>query len=325
MIILALAAAAAPTGPAKPATLQQQFEQASGDAYALKCSSALAGFAAIEARPAIAANARLRATIAARKATCLIRTGQREEGVKAAHVALATITPDSAVAREDLAGARLALGQASYFDHDYQAALVEFRQARDLLPAPDRGRALYWIAAAAMFEPTNEAVTAAEQGAAVTTASGDHESFGTMRARALLNRGQFQQGLADLERVVKVQGGLTTGKVTLQEVVTRSDLAIAALLNGNTDKAREYLAYTGAGRVEQSPFGLKGDTPAPACGGEGDLRPDDFAIVEFAIGASGAVLSATPIYVSRGGSDAAAAFARAVEGWSWEPATSTLR
>jgi hypothetical protein len=56
----------------------------------------------------------------------------------------------------------------------------------------------------------------------------------------------------------------------------------------------------------------------PNCGEDG-IGPDDVAVVEFGIGDSGAVTYARPIYASRQG-DVGLVFARAVAGWSWDPA-----
>lgn len=140
----------------------------------------------------------------------------------------------------------------------------------------------------------------------------------TLSARLMLNRRQNAEGFALLKKALLRQGGLDM-RVSLAEVVTRSDLAIAALLNRKPEAAREYLAYTGQGRIAQSPFGSASSMDPPTCGGEGALAPDDLAVVEFGIDENGAVSYANTVYMSRPSSLGARIFATAVKGWSWRP------
>ncbi len=112
-------------------------------------------------------------------------------------------------------------------------------------------------------------------------------------------------------------GGLTT-RVDLRDVSARSDTAIAALLAGDPESARKYMAYTGAGRLPKGSFDPAVQMKAPACGGEGGLKPADMAVIEFSIGDDGTVTSSTPIYAA-GGGPVALEFARAALGWSWTP------
>jgi hypothetical protein len=102
------------------------------------------------------------------------------------------------------------------------------------------------------------------------------------------------------------------------DIITRSDLAIAALLNEREDDARLYLAYTGAGRWEKSPFATVASMSLPPCGGLTDIKPDDMAVIEFSIGEDGAVMAAAPIFSTRMG-EPAIEFAKAVSSWSWRP------
>jgi hypothetical protein len=133
-----------------------------------------------------------------------------------------------------------------------------------------------------------------------------------------LIRGRAKEALAELRKSVTAQGGLDTN-VSLAEVVTRSDLALAALQAGDKDAAREYLAYTGAGRVADAPFASARSFDLPACGGAAAIAPEDSAVVEFSIGDDGATSQVRPVWASRGG-PMALAFAKSVKGWSWAPA-----
>ena len=138
-----------------------------------------------------------------------------------------------------------------------------------------------------------------------------------LRAGILLSRGEHKAAYDELKEPMKLKGGLSVS-VSLADVVTRSDLTLAALLNGDEDAARKYLAYTGAGRSEKSPFAAAASMDLPLCGGEAGLRPQDRTVVEFRLGEDGVVRQAYPVY-STGGRSAALEFARAVSTWSWRP------
>ena len=85
---------------------------------------------------------------------------------------------------------------------------------------------------------------------AATAAPGNRSFEGqlnTLKGRALLNLGRFDEARAELETALRLLGNLTM-RVDRADLLARSDLAIAALLSGRADDARRYLAYTGAGR-----------------------------------------------------------------------------
>uniref|UniRef100_UPI00262103A8 energy transducer TonB n=1 Tax=Novosphingobium sp. TaxID=1874826 RepID=UPI00262103A8 len=120
---------------------------------------------------------------------------------------------------------------------------------------------------------------------------------------------------ADLRRALDLSGGLTL-KTSLSDVALRSDLAQAMLLLGKRDEARKYLAYTGAGRIEESPFASATYMGVPSCTGEPGLRPEDSTVVEFSIDAEGHVGAVQTVY-SRGTFAAARVFAEEVRDWTW--------
>lgn len=314
--ILVLAAAAAQTPP-PPQNLQQKFEAASVAATEGRCSDALSQFAALEVTPAGRSPA-VRGAILARKSGCLLTTGQRAQAAAVATEALKLLKPGG-----DQMLANLTLGRVSFARHDYQAAATSFRAARDGGSGVERFEPLIWLSRATLYDAGNESLTAADDARALIKGDTDTDKINrgivdTLRGRAALNHGDLAGGYTILKAANKGQGGLTGGKVSLSEVVTRSDLALAALLNKDDEAAREALAYTGAGRFEKSPFATATTMDPPSCGGEADLKPTDFAIVEFAIGDDGAVIGSTPIYVSSGGPAAAGAYADAVDKWSWQ-------
>ena len=307
-MILILAAAAA-------ATMQAQFDSASAAAEAGRCTEAVAGFDAIAARGVRSPT--VGAVVALRRGRCLVQLGRLDEAAAALTTGLAAVgeAPDFGV---DRALALVARGQIAYRRFDYPAATRDFAAARDLLPPAGRFEPLLWLARSTMFDPGDAARGYADAALAIVGATKTKPAtvahVHTLHARALINHGDVPGGYAELRRALGEQGGLTE-RVNADDITTRSDLAIAALLSRDENSARKYLAYTGAGHG--TPFGSGADMEPPPCDGV-DLRPDDTAIVEFGIGNDGAVAYATPVYASRLG-PSAAAFARAVAGWSWKP------
>jgi hypothetical protein len=248
--------------------------------------------------------------------------GKFDEATSNINDALTILNPEDPVARLDAAFGHMSLGKVAYAAFDYDNAAREFELAKAMFDPSWQFEALIWLSRATMFEPDQRAVDYAEQAIKVTDSSTDagkalSATARTLRARALFNHGNASAALTELQGVLKAQGGLTL-KVNVSDLVTRSDLVLAAMLAGNKDRAREYLAYTGAGRYAEGEFSRGVNMIPPPCGGEADLQPDDVGVVEFAIRDDGAVINVSPIYASRNG-PVAAEFARAVAGWSWKP------
>lgn len=329
-IILAAAAAvvspATPepaAAPAKPMTAQQQFDAASAAQLEGRCDDAIKGFEALEQRPAAMKNEKVLATIRVRKGACLAAVGRTEEASAVIAPALVVLSENSPVERGDIARARMALGKIAYLEFDYASAEREFAKAKSLLPENEQVDSLVWLAQATMFDPDPKSIAYAEEATRIAQSAApvtkrNMADLQTLHARALLNHGRTAEAFAELKKALAAKGGLTL-RVSIADVVTRSDLALAAMLNNDRDAARQYLAYTGAGRFEKSPFATAAEMAPPACGGPGNLQSDDLAVVEFSVKDDGSIGYAAPIYVSRNG-PGAAEFARAVYGWSWRPA-----
>lgn len=321
-LFLATAAAAAPPEAPKPMTAQQQFDAASAAQAEGRCDDAIKAFQELEKTQAATKNPKVLASIRVRKAMCLAGVGRAEAATRNIELAIPVLDPNNPVERIDLALAHIAKGRIAYLAFDYAAATREFETAKPLLPPDKQFDVLVWLTRSTMFDAGADSVTNADAALAIARASNVSKDrladLQTLHARALLNHGRASEGFAELKKALAAQGGLSL-RVGLADIVTRSDLAIAALLVGNTEAARQYLAYTGAGRLEGSPFTRAAQMAPPPCGGPADLKPDDFAIVEFLINNDGSVGYASPIYVSRGGAAAAAEFARAVSAWSWLP------
>lgn len=322
LFLAAAGAAAAPSQPPKPMTAQQQFDAASTAQAEGRCDDAIKAFQELEKTQAATKNPKVLASIRVRKAMCLAGVGRADAAARNIELAIPVLDPDNPVERTDLALAHIAKGRIAYLAFDYAAATREFETAKPLLPPDKQFDVLVWLTRSTMFDPGLDSVTNADAALAIAKAANVSKDrladLQTLHARALLNHGRAAEGFAELKKALAAQGGLSL-RVGLADIVTRSDLAIAALLVGNTDAARQYLAYTGAGRLEGSPFSRAAQMAPPACGGPADLKPDDFAIVEFLINDDGSVGYASPIYVSRGGAAAATEFARAVSAWSWLP------
>jgi tetratricopeptide (TPR) repeat protein len=137
-----------------------------------------------------------------------------------------------------------------------------------------------------------------------------------LKGRALMNAGRHKDALILLRKVVTGFGGLSV-RVDRSDIAARADAALAAFLAGQSDDAREFLAYTGAGRLGGKEFQLGQFMRPPECGGLAQLTPDDVAVIEFSVDDEGAVSAVQPIYTNRPG--IGITFARAVKEWRWDP------
>lgn len=301
---------------------QQLFNAASDAAADKRCTEALPIFEALLQRAAVAGNPRVLATAHLRRAPCLISVGRFDEAASDIKSAFAAVPADDAILRVDIAEAHLALGAVAYLSFEYDHATREFEAALAMLRPAEQYDALRWLAQSTMFEPGRRSIDYSDKLLALVGEMPEKSKslmpdVHTLHARALLNHGQIAAAYSELNNALSKQGGLTL-KVNISDVETRSDLALAALLAGDRDKAREYMAYTGAGRFEKAPFASAQDMNPPPCGGVADLKPDDMAVIEFSINDEGNVINVMPVYASRNG-PVAAEFARAVAGWSWKP------
>jgi tetratricopeptide (TPR) repeat protein len=318
----ATAEASAPPA-AKPATLQQQFDAASEAASTGRCSEAVAAFETIERNPAALKSPIVRGAIGVRKGGCLVRMLRSEEGEAAIQAGLPAVAAAGEGFAGDVLAAHLNLGAAARQQLDYERAAHEFRLALASAGKDGRFQPLLGLAQVSVFDPGPEPLTYIDEATRIAeeTPSLDKDfraQLLTLKSRILLNRGDKEAGYALLKNALKLQGGLTL-KVSLTDIATRSDLAIAAMLLNRRDDARNYLAYTGAGRMDQAPFSRAENMDVPLCGATSGLTPTDFAVVEFSIGDDGSAFGVQPIY-STGGRDVALAFARAAMRWSWTPA-----
>jgi len=316
----ALLALAPPVpAPAQQPSMQQRFDAASEALRAERWEEALQQFEAIEARLA-PTDRRSLAIVRVRKADALVRLGRREEARTALQLGLADLPESDASLNEDRFLGFVALGQIAELTLDYAEAARHYRTAK-ALPVPVSLRLTVYrgLIQTQMFDNAPAALADADEALALArdAATGaQHEGvLRTLRGRVLLSMGRHGEARSELRTAMERLGGLTR-RVNLADIVARSDLAIAAMLDGRQEDARRYLAYTGAGHHETSFSPGTGRMEPPPCGDE--LGPDDVAVLEFSVRDDGSLGHVMPIYSSRQGR-AALAFARAARSWAWEP------
>lgn len=319
VVLAATPLAAAAGQPARPApmSVQQQFDAASAALEAADWAEALRLFEALEAR---LSNPRSLAVVRVRKASALVELDRFDEASAALRAGLPQLPENDASLQSDrfsglLSSARIAESQLEYAEalRLYRAAAaVAANDAERLLVA--RG-----LVQTQLFDDAPSALRDAEASLALvrTAAAGNRQLeglFHTLKGRALLNMGRFAEGEDELQRAMRLLGNLTS-RVDRHDLIARGDLAIAALLAGNEEAARRYLAYTGAGQFQRGYLSPTSDARPPRCGEHG-LRPDDVAVIEFGVRPDGTVNHVMPVYASRPG-ESALHFARAVARWSF--------
>lgn len=311
----AAAQAPAPASPPAHQSAQARFDAASQAVAEGRCAEAVKMFATM----AKSRNPLLAATIDVRNGRCLVDLGQVEDGKAAIARGLPVLAGKGVEFSGDVYEAHMTLARLAERTFDYDEAAKEYRAAADPLKGGARVPALLRLALVTMFDHDGRALAAAEEARTLVLAEPalskkDLAAVQTVHARVLLNEGRAKEAYAELKNSLSKQGGLTS-RVSADDIATRSDLAIAALKNNDRDNARLYLAYTGAGRMRDTPFTRAASMDPPACG-EGGLVPEDEAIVEFSLERDGHVAGVAPVYTN-GDRAKALAFARAVTDWSW--------
>ncbi|WP_375381617.1 hypothetical protein [uncultured Sphingomonas sp.] len=327
---LAQAAVAAPrlpspsptttSAPARSSPVQQAFDAAiTLEASGTPVARATAWHAlADRAR----GNRRTVAIAHLREGVALRAAGQDTE----AEALVSTALPDLPAADPSLREYRFdghhLLGQVAEHDLDYAAAVAHYREAEAIADTPiDRYIALLGLIRTATYTDPAAATAAVGRAEAVLRSVKTEPAVeGELRrweAELAMNRGDFAGAKRTAARAVQLMGGLTS-RTDSNDVSVRSDYAIAALMTGDADSAREYLAMTGAGRLPNGVFGRGVVTEVPDCGGEAGLKPEDMGIVEFTVAADGHTVDVHPVYAAGGGA-VALEFARAVSRWSWTP------
>ncbi len=315
-----MAVGAAATGQVPAATVQQDFVAATALADNGDHAGALAAWEKLE--PRTKPGSRNRGVVLVSKSTALFKLQRPDEAVVAARDGLALLPASDPTLAEFRWRAYFSLGNVAEQSVDYASASAAYAAAEKAIDDPSMrlGAMLAYIETATFVDPQGAEAALVRLDAMVAKLKVD-SAIAAMVARrhalVLLNRGEFKPAQTYAMAAVKALGGLTS-KTDSQDVSARSDVAIASLLAGNVDEAREYMAMTGAGRLTKGTFDPAAQMYAPDCGGEAGLKPADMAVVEFSIDDDGHVMRAVPVYAAGGGA-VAIEFARAAREWSWTP------
>ena len=313
---LMLAAVAAPTSAP---TVQSQFEEATAAMVAQQWEPAAAKFHVIGERTDI--SQRTRSIVAMREGQALYHLKREDEATALMRKGLALASSTDPALREDRADSLMLLGGVERGNFDFAAARRDFEAARAISDDPvTQLTGMMALANVTMFDPDGAALGYMDEAVKFVAAHKVDVKLDAqihdLRGEVLLNRGDTQGALVDLNIALKDLGGLTT-KTDLDDVKVRENLVLAYLLAKNRDRARDFIGMTGEGRApDNRMLGRPDNFDLPMC--DSDIRPDDLAVVEFGIGDDGNVLYVQPVYASRPG-PIAVDFARAVYGWSWNP------
>lgn len=302
-------------------TTQQDFDAATKLDSDSNYAGALAAWQALEHRPGV--SRRTVAVVRLRKSRTLFMLGRPEEAAVEARAGLAALPSGDASLDEDRYLSWFTIGQIAESQLDYATAADAYRKSVPLAAVPvAKFASLRGLVATETFTDAPAAIAdVAQLDALIAANSFDNKAVAIVRStesRALLNNGDYRGARTKAGEAVKLLGGLTE-KTDLYDVAARSDYSIAALLLGDSDGARQYMAMTGAGRLPKGDFDPGVQMQPPPCGGEAGLKPGDAAVVQFSIRDDGRVIDVSPIYAAGGGS-AGLEFARAVRDWSWTPA-----
>lgn len=304
----------APPTPAPQLSIQGQFDAAAEMLRREKWPEALEVLDVLEARLAGGTNRRSLAIVRLRRAEALARIDRFDEAEAAIAGNLPLLAATDETLAEDRLRAMLTYGLIAELRLDYDEAVRRYSSALEAPgPAVLRLLILRGLIQTEMFGAPQPALAHVEQAAALARDIQDNRrllgQISAWRGRVLLNQRRLPEAREALTEAIRQLGGMSN-MVDASDVVARSDMAIVMLLLGDQDRARRFLAFTGAGRYRRGylqPF----DAQPPRC--DGEVGPQDVAVIEFAVGADGRVRSAAPIYATRW--SAGRAFARAVARW----------
>jgi hypothetical protein len=306
------------TGNATP-TAQQLFDAAVALDQTPDAADAARAWLALEQRSK--PGSRSRAIAQVRRGGALIRANDPAAAAEVLRAGLAALPKADATLAEDRLIARLRLAALALDALDYASAADFYvaAEADAADPVTKLAVLLGQVQSMTFVDPDRAKAALARAEAVAAGVSKIDDAVKALIARRqaelLLNTGDFVGAKAAALRAVAASGGLTT-RTSLSDVVVRSDAAIAFLLAGQPDQARQYMAMTGAGRLPKGEFDPAAEMRAPDCGGEAGLKPEDVAVVEFSIADDGTVRGVAPVYAA-GGGQVALEFARTVREWWW--------
>ena len=316
-----VAATAAAQQPAT--TVQQDFEAATALTNEGKdLPAALAAWTALEKR--VVTKSRNLALVRVRKASVLLAMNKVDEATEAARQGLAGLPKSDASLNGDRYNALIQIAAIAMRALDYPSAIPPLLEAETLAPTPvEKLAVLRTLLTALTFVDPASAAEASARADQLVASGGDtfaktlRADLATAQSEMLLNAGKFVEARQRADIAVKLLGDLTT-HTDLRDVMARGDYALAALLSGDREAARRYMAYTGAGQLPRGEFNPATAIVLPDCDGEDRLRPSDVAVIEYDVLDDGSVGNVRPIYAAAGGR-AAIAFARSARNWVFTP------
>lgn len=316
-----LAALSAPVQAQAPKTAQQLFNEAQLAYENGLWAAAAAGYR--EALQLQKQNGQGVASIRARFASALARSGDTIEAQRQIDLAIAIFKSLGIAKHEDLAVAYLTIGDLRRGELKFDAAVIAYRQGIAATEGAITPNLQLWgrtgIAYAMMTEKPDMASAALDEELADQVLMGrfsdtQKTSLFALKAMAELNRGDAKNAAVFIEKALAL-GGAMSSRVTLEQTRIRSDAAIIYSRMGEQEKVRKFLAYSGAGHLADGDALFPQSPELPICGAE--ISPQDFAVIEFAIGANGHADGAAPVFASRSG-PIGAIFAASVKEWRWK-------
>ncbi len=310
-------------GAAPPQTKQAIYNEAQAAFDKEDWATAAKGFERIVLPPSGKSLPRAQAIIRAHLATCYLRLVRFDDAIESGKLAADGLSGQGG---EDAADAWLTLGDALRFNLDMPAATDAYAKAMQQTGVPDvaivKMRAELGAALAnIVFDPAKAIThTDAVMGDPLIMKAMDKKQLAQiedLRGMALANLGNPKEAIKFLRDAVLHSGGLSGNKVSLLQVGLRGDAAIVFQLLHDDTETHNYLSWTGAGHLKND-WTSGSNVEPPICGGAGDIKPEDTAVVQFSVNDVGKVISAVPIYASRTG-EMGIEFARTVKEWRWQP------
>ncbi|OYU15409.1 MAG: hypothetical protein CFE37_05610 [Alphaproteobacteria bacterium PA4] len=330
-VLYGLIAALLAAGPVAAATIQQDFDAAQALLDAGKGTEAREAFANLLTRFAPGSRGVAASLVRARLGDSLLATGDAEAAEPMLVAAIAGLKGDNMIVDRNVAIYNLARAQEEQGRFGAAAATyAEVRNSKIFAPnsLDDIGlRAA--LARAQIWSNPKEARRLLDELLAlpkdVFTDMPDTKALlQSLRGRIELNDNKPAEARRWFTMATTTAGGRYTRGVNVADIRVRNDLALANYKLGHMDEVQKATAYSGAGSLSTEGLTMARGKPLPACAPVTGLAPDAMAVVEFALGENGRVISARTIYADRGsgaapGADAGpeTVFAQAVRRWIW--------
>jgi tetratricopeptide (TPR) repeat protein len=329
---LCLFAALALAAPLRAGTVQDDFNAAQAHLDAGRIAEARTRFAALLDRMG-KSTSRSAMIVRSRLAETMVGQGDVEEAQPLLETVLRAFPAGAAATAEERASALVQLAFVLEEQGRLRDALASWQAilAEALVPPGSVGamQARMGVARTGIWSDprgTERMIDAllAEPATAwgKDTANATRARIGLLRLKGQLamRENRLDDARRHLADAGKLAGGITTNRVSLDDVQLRGDLATLAWLRKDMATVVKMTAYGGATMLDDG-SNSGGAGQLPSCAPGGTLAPDAMAVIEFGVTDNGRVLNARPVYASPGSGPADShpeeEFAAAVHGWSW--------